>query len=123
MDFEYFFFKPLGQEEFMEKFYNRTDNYPLDLLKITYTQWLIDYCRKAQIFYQFQYRKHSDSLGQPFAKLFLYQIMNIQTISVLTLNGRIGKKNTDSTAIAMSIKRFIKAWNACRKQHNKRLMQ
>lgn len=38
MDFEYFFFKPLGQEEFMEKFYNRADNYPLDLLKITYSQ-------------------------------------------------------------------------------------
>jgi len=70
MDFEYFFFKPLGQEEFMEKFYNRADNYPLDLLKITYTQWLIDYCRKAQIFYQFQYRKHSDLTWSAFCQTF-----------------------------------------------------
>jgi len=60
MDFEYFFFKPLGLEEFIEKFNHRPDNYPLYLLKNSYVQWLIDYCRKAQIFYQFQYRKHSD---------------------------------------------------------------
>ncbi len=60
MDFEYFFYKPLSWEDLIEKLNHHPDNYPLDPLKNSYIQWLIDYCRKAQIFYQFQYRKHSD---------------------------------------------------------------
>ena len=49
MDFEYFFFKPFGLEEFIEKFSHRPNNYTPELLKNAYIQWSIDYCRKAQI--------------------------------------------------------------------------
>jgi hypothetical protein len=70
MDFEYFFFKPLVLEEFMEKFNHPPSNYSLDLLKNAYAQWLIDYCRKAQIFYQFQYRKHSELTWLAFCQTY-----------------------------------------------------
>jgi hypothetical protein len=70
MDFEYFFFKPLSLGDFLENFNNRPENYPLDLLKDAYTQWIIGYCRKAQIFNQFQYRKHSDVTWSSFCQAY-----------------------------------------------------
>jgi len=70
MDFEYFFFKPLGLKEFIEKFNHHPNNYPLEQLKNVYIQWSIDYCRKAQIFYQFQYRKHADLTWSAFCQTY-----------------------------------------------------
>ena len=70
MDFEYFFFKPLGLEEFIEKFKDHSDKYPPEQLKNAYIEWLIDYCRKAQIFYQSQYRKHSDLTWSTFCQAY-----------------------------------------------------
>lgn len=60
MDFEYFFFKPLGFEELVKALNSTYNNFSHDSLKGIYAEWLIDYCRKSQYFYQYQYRKHSE---------------------------------------------------------------
>ena len=70
MYFEYFFFKPLSYEYFVRDLGQNIDSRPPEELTSIYLSWVIDYCRKAQYFYQYQYRKHSDITWKAFCDQF-----------------------------------------------------
>jgi len=67
MDFKYFFFEPLNYEDFQS--YSKQD-VPSKTMLHNYLGWTIEYCRKAQYFYQYQYRKHSVSTREAFDNIF-----------------------------------------------------
>lgn len=70
MYFESFFFKPLSFEYFVDDLAQNTEAKSSEVLLLTYLGWTIDYCRKAQYFYQYQYRKHSDITWKKFCDQF-----------------------------------------------------
>lgn len=67
MDFKYFFFEPLKYEDFQA--YSKQGT-PSKTLLCGYLGWVIEYCRKAEYFYQYQYRKHSALTQVAFNNLF-----------------------------------------------------
>jgi hypothetical protein len=70
MYFEYFFFKPLSYEYFVRDLNRKIDSKPPEEWLSIYSVWVIDYCRKAQYFYQYQYRLHSDITWETFCDQF-----------------------------------------------------
>lgn len=66
MYFESYFFKPLSHEQFIDEMAESMDSKSPEVLLVAYYGWVINYCRKAQYFYQYQYRKHSDITWKTF---------------------------------------------------------
>jgi len=70
MEFEYFFYAPLNYEIFQEHIQKYNGLQALSKITPDYLSWVLEFCRKAQYFYQYQYRNHRDMAWEEFCEAF-----------------------------------------------------
>jgi hypothetical protein len=68
MQFVFFYFEPLKYEDFV----NQIDqsSYKANALRSSHLAWTIEFCRKSLLFYQHQYRAHSDIVWSEFCSTY-----------------------------------------------------
>lgn len=64
MPFKFFFFEPLKYGRAIDHL--SKDAYPAEVIRGFYLQWTLAFCRKSLIFYQNQYRQHSQQTWAEF---------------------------------------------------------
>lgn len=77
MQFMFFFFEPLGFEDFVVHIDQNL--YEPNALRSSYLTWLINYCRNSTLFYQSQYRAHSEFTWSEFCST--YEIPEYEHVS------------------------------------------